>query len=91
MSFRALQLLQELHTKQKEERQMQEDLEALRDALQSERENLIEVTSDRDRIKSLFDEKEVALEVQLLVPILLLYITCFCTCQFPCSSLICTT
>ncbi|OAY80722.1 Kinesin-like calmodulin-binding protein [Ananas comosus] len=56
----------ELHTKQKEERQMQEDLEALRDALQSERENLMEVTSDRDRIKSLFDEKEVALQSAML-------------------------
>jgi hypothetical protein len=43
---------------------MQEELEGLRDTLQSERHTIKEVTSERDRLKSLCDEKDSSLQVR---------------------------
>jgi hypothetical protein len=42
---------------------MQEELEGLRDALQSERHIIQEVSSERDKLKSLCDEKDSSLQV----------------------------
>lgn len=58
-----MQLSEELHAKQKHEAELQEELDALRDTLQSEIHNLREVISDRDRLKTLCDEKESLLQV----------------------------
>lgn len=58
-----MQLSEELHAKQKHETELQEELDALRDTLQSEIHNLREVISDRDRLKTLCDEKESLLQV----------------------------
>ncbi|XP_039124064.1 kinesin-like protein KIN-14I isoform X2 [Dioscorea cayenensis subsp. rotundata] len=59
-------LSEELHAKQKHEAELQEELDALRDTLQSEIHNLREVISDRDRLKTLCDEKESLLQAALL-------------------------
>ncbi|KAJ6809319.1 kinesin-like protein KIN-14I [Iris pallida] len=58
-------LLEELHTKQKQELEMQEELEGLKDSLQSERQNLKEIVGDRDNLKALCDEKDSALQAAL--------------------------
>ncbi|KAJ0988105.1 hypothetical protein J5N97_006461 [Dioscorea zingiberensis] len=63
---KADRLAEELHTKQKHEMEMQEELDALRDSLQSEMQNLKEVISDRDRLKTLCDERESSLQAALL-------------------------
>lgn len=42
---------------------MQEELEGLRDTLQSERQSFKEVNNELDKLKSLYDEKESALQV----------------------------
>jgi chromosome segregation ATPase len=56
-------LREELQRKTKQEREMQEELEGLRDALQSERHIIQEVSSERDKLKSLCDEKDSSLQV----------------------------
>jgi len=58
-----LQLLKELHAKKKQEIEMQEELEGLKESLQSERQSLKETISDRDKLKSLCEEKDSALQV----------------------------
>ncbi|KAJ6836328.1 kinesin-like protein KIN-14I [Iris pallida] len=58
-------LLKELHAKQKQELEMQEELEGLKDSLQSERQNLEEIVGDRDNLKALCDEKDSALQAAL--------------------------
>lgn len=42
---------------------MQEELELLRKSLEIEKQNLVEVTSERDKIRSFYDEKDMALQV----------------------------
>ncbi|KAH1113253.1 hypothetical protein J1N35_006631 [Gossypium stocksii] len=60
------QLLGELHEKQKLELKTQEELECLKNALRKEKEDLMEVMLDRDRIRSLCEEKDTALQAALL-------------------------
>ncbi|XP_021300889.1 kinesin-like protein KIN-14E isoform X2 [Herrania umbratica] len=60
------QLLGELHEKQKQELKTQEELECLKNALRKEKEDLMEVMCDRDRIRSLCEEKDTALQAALL-------------------------
>ncbi|GMI86293.1 ZWICHEL, KINESIN-LIKE CALMODULIN-BINDING PROTEIN, POTATO KINESIN-LIKE CALMODULIN-BINDING PROTEIN [Hibiscus trionum] len=60
------QLLGELHEKQKQELKTQEELEHLKNALRKEKEGLMEVKLDRDRIRSLCEEKDAALQAALL-------------------------
>ncbi|KAL4376090.1 hypothetical protein GQ457_02G012940 [Hibiscus cannabinus] len=60
------QLLGELHEKQKQELKTQEELECLKNALRKEKEDLMEVKLDRDRIRSLCEEKDAALQAALL-------------------------
>nr|XP_029118654.1 kinesin-like protein KIN-14I isoform X2 [Elaeis guineensis] len=58
-------LLEELHTKQKQELKMQEELQGLKDTLQSDRQNLQEVIRDRDKLQTLCGEKDSALQAAL--------------------------
>ncbi|KAE8723145.1 Kinesin-like calmodulin-binding protein [Hibiscus syriacus] len=60
------QLLGELHEKQKQELKTQEELECLKNALRKENEDLMEVKLDRDRIRSLCEEKDASLQAALL-------------------------
>ncbi|XP_052196753.1 kinesin-like protein KIN-14E [Diospyros lotus] len=62
----ANQFLEELHEKQKQEARLQEDQEGLKGILRSEKKNLAEVTCDRDKLKSLCDEKDSTLKAVLL-------------------------
>ncbi|KAF2312540.1 hypothetical protein GH714_035005 [Hevea brasiliensis] len=59
-------LSQELHEKQRQEVKLQEELEGLKDALRFEKQKLVEVNSDRDRLRSMCAEKDTALEAALL-------------------------
>lgn len=60
------QLLGELNDKRKQELKTQEELERLQNALRKEKEDLMEIMSDRDRIRSLCEEKDTALQAALL-------------------------
>ncbi|XWS42262.1 hypothetical protein CRYUN_Cryun17cG0152800 [Craigia yunnanensis] len=60
------QLLGELHEKQKQESKTQEELECLKNALRKEKEDLRDVMFDRDRIRSLCEERDTALQAALL-------------------------
>ncbi|XP_050132270.1 kinesin-like protein KIN-14E isoform X1 [Malus sylvestris] len=60
------QLLEELREKQKQEANMQEELESLKQSLASEKQNLTEVRCDHDRLRLLCDEKDMALQAALL-------------------------
>ncbi|ONK70201.1 uncharacterized protein A4U43_C05F31310 [Asparagus officinalis] len=60
------QLLEELHAKKKQEIEMQEELEGLKESLQSERLNLSDTISDRDKLKRLCQEKDSALEAAIM-------------------------
>jgi len=55
--------LEELHTKKKQEIERLEELEGLKESLQSERQSLKEIISDRDKLKRLCEEKDSALQV----------------------------
>ncbi|KAK1259808.1 hypothetical protein QJS04_geneDACA001425 [Acorus gramineus] len=59
-------LLEELREKQKQEIELKEELEGLKNSLQSEKENIREVNCVRDKLKSLLEEKDSALQVALL-------------------------
>lgn len=61
----AERLVEELRVKEKQEAQMWEELEGLKDALRLEKQKLAEVTCDRDRLETLCDEKVAALQVVL--------------------------
>ncbi|KAK8964762.1 hypothetical protein KSP40_PGU008236 [Platanthera guangdongensis] len=61
----AAKLLEELHAKKKREVEMLEELEELRDSLQSVKENLQEISNEHEKLKSLCDEKESALQFAL--------------------------
>lgn len=58
-----MQLLEELREKQKQEVKLLEELEGLKGILRSEKQNLMEVSSDRDKLRSLCDQKDFALQV----------------------------
>ncbi|KAL6274282.1 hypothetical protein ACE6H2_024974 [Prunus campanulata] len=60
------QLLEELRENQKQEAKLQEDLESLKQSLAFEKQNLTEVTSEHDRLRSSCDEKDKALQAALL-------------------------
>ncbi|KAF8769193.1 hypothetical protein HU200_006696 [Digitaria exilis] len=60
------QLREDLQLKTKQETKMQEELEGLRDILQSERQGFKDVKNELDKLKSLFDEKEYALQAALM-------------------------
>nr|CAB3486087.1 unnamed protein product [Digitaria exilis] len=60
------QLREDLQLKTKQEAKMQEELEGLRDILQSERQGFKDVKNELDKLKSLFDEKEYALQAALM-------------------------
>ncbi|EEF33851.1 kinesin-like protein KIN-14E [Ricinus communis] len=58
-------LLEDLHDKQRQEVKLQEELEGLKDSLRFEKQNLAEVASDRDRLRSTCAEKDTALQAAL--------------------------
>lgn len=62
----ANKLLEDLHEKQKHEAKMLEELEDLKDILKSDKQNLAELTCDRDKLRSLCDEKDSALQAALI-------------------------
>lgn len=59
------QLLEELRGKEKREMELQDEVEGLKDSLQSERRALSEVVLDRDKYRALFSEKESALQMAI--------------------------
>lgn len=59
------QLLEELREKQKQEVTLQEEMEALRDSLRLEKQNLSEMMLDCDRLKALCHERETALQAAI--------------------------
>ncbi|KAI4314690.1 hypothetical protein L6164_027576 [Bauhinia variegata] len=60
------QLVEELREKQKLEEKMQEELDGLRECLEANKQNLEEVLSDCDRLKSLCNEKDKAFQAAIL-------------------------
>ncbi|XP_058180550.1 kinesin-like protein KIN-14I [Rhododendron vialii] len=58
-------LLEERRETQKREAKLEEELEGLKAILRSEKQNLMEVTSDRDKLRSLCDRKDSALQAAL--------------------------
>lgn len=44
---------------------MQEELDGLKESLKADKQNLDAVTSDRDRLRSLFNEKDKELQVKI--------------------------
>ncbi|KAL6222138.1 hypothetical protein ACLB2K_005530 [Fragaria x ananassa] len=59
------QLLEELREKQKQEAKLQDDLDNLKQSLASEKHNLAEVAGDRNRLKTLCDDKDKELQAAL--------------------------
>ncbi|KAL0430829.1 UNVERIFIED_CONTAM: Kinesin-like protein KIN-14E [Sesamum radiatum] len=57
------QLQEDLHEKQKQELKMKEDLESLKSILRSEKQYLEEIICERDKLRTLCDEKDSALQV----------------------------
>ncbi|KAH1266737.1 Kinesin-like protein KIN-14E [Glycine max] len=57
------QLLDNLREKQKQEEEMLQELEGLKRSLTAGKQSLAEVTNDRDKLRSLCDEKDKALQV----------------------------
>uniref|UniRef100_A0A5B7AQB9 Kinesin-like calmodulin-binding protein n=1 Tax=Davidia involucrata TaxID=16924 RepID=A0A5B7AQB9_DAVIN len=62
----ANQLLEDFREKQKQEVKMQEELEGLKDLLRSEKQNLTEVTCERDKLRSLCNAKDSELQAALM-------------------------
>ncbi|XP_027346242.1 kinesin-like protein KIN-14I [Abrus precatorius] len=60
------QLLEELREKQKQEEKMQEELDGLKESWKAAKQNLDAVTSDRDRLRSLCNEKDKALQAAIV-------------------------
>jgi len=58
-------LLEELRVKQKQEEKMQEELDDLKESLKANKQNLDAVTSDRDSLVSLCNEKDKELQVKI--------------------------
>ncbi|XP_043709880.1 kinesin-like protein KIN-14I isoform X2 [Telopea speciosissima] len=59
-------LMEELRGEQKKETEIQDELEFVKQSLRSEKQIVAEVTSECDRLRSLCEEKENALQVALL-------------------------
>lgn len=70
-----MQLLEDLSEKQKHEEKIQEELEELKDILRSDKQNLAELTSDRDKFRSLCDEKDSEIQVIMIMYMKLLVST----------------
>ncbi|XAR73644.1 Minus-end-directed kinesin ATPase [Bertholletia excelsa] len=62
----ANQLLEELHEKQNQEARLQKEMESLKATLRLEKQNLADVTCDRDKLRSLCDQKGSELQAALL-------------------------
>ncbi|KAL0462662.1 UNVERIFIED_CONTAM: Kinesin-like protein KIN-14E [Sesamum latifolium] len=60
------QLQEDLHEKQKQELKMKEDLESLKSILRSEKQYLEEIICERDKLRTLYDEKDSALQAAFL-------------------------
>ncbi|KAF8409844.1 hypothetical protein HHK36_002362 [Tetracentron sinense] len=60
------QFLEELREKQKKEIELQEELDSLKDSLRSEKQSLAEVAIDRNKLRSLCDQKDSVLQAALL-------------------------
>ncbi|XP_020220804.1 kinesin-like protein KIN-14I [Cajanus cajan] len=60
------QLLVKLREKQKQEDEMLQELEGLKESLKADKQSLAEVTNDRDKLRSLCDEKDKALQAKIL-------------------------
>ena len=58
-----MQLQKELSEKQNEAANLREELRDLKESLRSEKQILAEVTSERNRLSSLYEEKDIALQV----------------------------
>lgn len=56
-----------MRAKQKQQIEMQEELEGVKDSLLSEKQNLKEVICDRDKLRTLYDEKDSALQVSVIL------------------------
>ncbi|PIN12565.1 Kinesin (KAR3 subfamily) [Handroanthus impetiginosus] len=63
---KANKLQEDLHEKQKQELKMKEDLETLKGVLRSEKQYLMEIICERDKLRTLIDEKDSALQAALL-------------------------
>ncbi|BAT99834.1 Kinesin-like protein [Vigna angularis] len=59
------QLLEKLHQKQKQEEEMLEELDGLKKSLKADKQNLAEVTDDRDKLRSLCHEKDKELQAKI--------------------------
>ncbi|KAL2348735.1 hypothetical protein Fmac_002735 [Flemingia macrophylla] len=59
-------LLEKLCEKQKQEEEMVHELEDLKKSLEADKQSLAEVTNDRDKLRSLCDEKDEALQAKIL-------------------------
>eukprot|EP01018_Ginkgo_biloba_P014881 Gb_23901 [translate_table: standard] len=57
------ELAEDMRGKEKRERELQEELEALRDTWHSEQKNLSDITTDRENLRKLLEEKESELQV----------------------------
>lgn len=60
-----LKLVEDLRGKKKQEENILEELENLKDILRSDKQNLAQLTCDRDKLRSLCDEKDSALQVSI--------------------------
>ncbi|TKY70209.1 Kinesin calmodulin-binding protein-like [Spatholobus suberectus] len=60
------QLLEKLREKQKQEEEMLQELEGLKKSIKADKQSLTEVTNDRDKLRSLHDEKDKALQAIIL-------------------------
>lgn len=58
-----LQLLEDIHERQKQESTMKEDLDSLKGALRTEKQYLEEIICERDKLRNLCDEKDTKLQV----------------------------
>ncbi|WVZ10616.1 hypothetical protein V8G54_015146 [Vigna mungo] len=64
--FETKQLLEKLHQKQKQEEEMLEELDGLKKSLKADKQNLAEVTDDRDKLRTLCHEKDKELQAKIL-------------------------
>lgn len=60
-------MFEDLREKQKQEVVLQEELETVKDILRSEKQNLAEVVADCDKVRSLCNEKDSTLQVNLII------------------------
>lgn len=65
-------MFEDLREKQKQEVVLQEELETVKDILKSEKQNLAEVVADCDKVRSLCNEKDSTLQVNLIIFLIML-------------------